>query len=74
MKERRRGKDHGSIGKREQAGDPEMTEEEQNDRHRSLHEFFSGIWETVKTHGGTAETMGKYLSFFEQLTKFPRPA
>ena len=59
--------------RRQQASDPEMTEEEQNDRRRSLHEFFSGIWETVKTHGDTAETMGKYLSFFEQLTKFLPP-
>ncbi len=60
--------------RRQQAGDPEMTEEEQNDRRRSLREFFGGIWETVKTHGDAAETMGKYLSFFEQLTKFLPPA
>ena len=60
--------------RREQEGEPEMTAEEKSVRRESLRGFFSGIWETVKTGGDAVQVIGKYLPFFEQLTKLLPPS
>ena len=60
--------------RRQQEGEPEMTDEEKSDRHGSLHEFFSRIWETVRTGSDAMQVVNKYLPFFEQLTKLLPPS
>ena len=53
--------------RRSQAGESDMTEEEEDASRTYIREFLKNAFETVKTGGAAAQVISKYLPFFRTL-------